>query len=168
MASTGDLRFTPPSAPVADVEPVATGAVLASRWRRLGVAIFDSLLIIVVLGLVLLPLGINPFTLAARYPLQYRVLGTGVGFGLFLALHGYLLVTSGQTIGKRLFGLRIVRRDGSTVSAFRILGRYVPGVALNMIPGVGGLYGFVDSLLIFRESRRCLHDQIADTIVIRV
>jgi uncharacterized RDD family membrane protein YckC len=29
------------------------------------------------------------------------------------------------------------------------------------------LYGLIDSLLIFRESRRCLHDNIADTIVVK-
>jgi len=54
------------------------------------------------------------------------------------------------------------------VSAFRILGlRYGIGYLANLVPVVGALFGLIDCLLIFRQSRRCLHDQIADTIVIR-
>ena len=33
---------------------------------------------------------------------------------------------------------------------------------------VGTIYGLVDVLMIFRASRRCLHDHIADTIVVTV
>ena len=35
-----------------------------------------------------------------------------------------------------------------------------------MVPFVGGLVSLVDALLIFRDDRRCLHDEIADTIVV--
>jgi hypothetical protein len=30
------------------------------------------------------------------------------------------------------------------------------------------IYSLVDCLMIFRKSRRCLHDEIADTIVVKV
>jgi uncharacterized RDD family membrane protein YckC len=169
MATSGDIRFSPPSAPVADVGTVSTGAVLASRWRRLGVCLFDGLLIALVFGLFGFASSVNPFTLAAKVQTQYRVMSALGGFAIFLLLQGYLLVTSGQTIGKRLFGMRIVRPDGGKVSAFRILGlRYGVGWLFNFVPMLAGLYGLVDCVLIFRESRRCLHDEIADTIVIRV
>jgi uncharacterized RDD family membrane protein YckC len=85
-----------------------------------------------------------------------------------MLLNGYLLVTRGQTIAKASLGMRIVRPDGGEVSAFRILGlRYGIGYLANLVPVVGALFGLIDCLLIFRQSRRCLHDQIADTIVIR-
>jgi uncharacterized RDD family membrane protein YckC len=65
--------------------------------------------------------------------------------------------------------MRIVRPGGAKASPGRVLGlRYGVGFAVNMIPVLGFLYGLLDCLLIFRASRRCLHDEIADTIVIRL
>jgi uncharacterized RDD family membrane protein YckC len=169
MASTGDVRFSPPSAPVADVVTTTSEVVLASRWQRLGVYVFDGFLVALVFGLLGFAAGINPFTLGARTGGTYRLMGVLGWFLVFLLLHGYLLVTSGQTIGKRLFGMRVVRPDGGKVTAFRILVlRYGVGWTLNIVPLLAALYGLLDCVLIFRASRRCLHDDIADTIVIRV
>ena len=39
-----------------------------------------------------------------------------IGFILFLVIHGYLLATRGQTVGKTLLKIRIVRSDGSPAS----------------------------------------------------
>ena len=38
---------------------------------------------------------------------------------------------------------------------------------VNMVLGIIPLYGIIDVLFIFGESRQCLHDKIADTIVIK-
>ena len=90
-----------------------------------------------------------------------------VGFILFLLIHGYLIATRGQTVGKALLKIRIVRSDGSPASFGRIVGlRYLPTSVLASIPVIGTIYGLLDVLLIFRASRRCLHDNIADTIVV--
>ena len=87
---------------------------------------------------------------------------------ILLALQGYLLATQGQTIGKKLLGIRIVRSDGSKVDAARVIGlRYALIWALAVIPVVGWVFGLVDALMIFRDSRKCLHDNIADTIVVK-
>ena len=60
-----------------------------------------------------------------------------------------------------------MRSDGSQASFARIVGlRYFTTSVLAPIPVVGSIYGLVDVLLIFRDSRRCLHDNIADTIVV--
>jgi len=37
---------------------------------------------------------------------------------------------------------------------------------IGAIPFLGRLVQFIDPLLIFRDSRRCLHDEIADTTVV--
>ena len=58
----------------------------------------------------------------------------------------------------------MVRRDGSPVSVSRvILLRNVLNGLLGMIP----FYGLIDVLFIFGDARRCVHDHIADTIVIK-
>ena len=41
-----------------------------------------------------------------------------------------------------------------------------PVASAASIPVIGTVYGLLDVLLIFRASRRCLHDNIADTIVV--
>jgi uncharacterized RDD family membrane protein YckC len=77
-------------------------------------------------------------------------------------LHAY-----GGTLAKKIMGLRIVRSDG-TRAGFARLFFLRGGAALLplMIPFLNLVWWLLDPLLIFRESRQCLHDQIADTIVV--
>jgi uncharacterized RDD family membrane protein YckC len=92
-------------------------------------------------------------------------------FILLLVLHGYLLARYGQTVGKWLCGIRVVRTNRSKVGLWRILAlRELPFVVLAATPVfyILPVLTIVDALLIFRASRQCLHDQIADTIVINV
>ena len=105
----------------------------------------------------------------------YMALLTGPGalFGLAgLLIWGgvtaYLVHKNGQTLGKKILGIKVVRTDGSRASLGRIFWlRNVIMVLLSMIPIAGMILSLVDSLLIFRESRQCLHDQIAGTIVVK-
>jgi len=166
-----DTRYAPPGAAVADVAPPVDQPPLATRWRRLGGSLIDGLLLGGAFVLVALLVGRNvfkpdPAQAASTIYLLGNVL---IGIVVFLLLNGYLLATRGQTVAKLMLGMRIVRPDGGKASVSRvILLRYLLGYAVNIIPVAGGLYALVDDLLIFRQSRRCLHDQIADTIVIRV
>jgi uncharacterized RDD family membrane protein YckC len=80
----------------------------------------------------------------------------------------WLIATNGQSIGKRLVGIKVVRTDGSRASFARIfLLRNVVNGLPNLLPYVGLLYQLIDPLLIYQESRQCLHDKLADTIVVR-
>jgi uncharacterized RDD family membrane protein YckC len=91
-----------------------------------------------------------------------------LGALIVLAIDLTLLARNGQTIGKKLLGIKVVRVDGSPVSLFRVFFlRYVCNTLLTLIPLVGSLYSLVDALMIFGESRRTVHDRIADTIVIK-
>jgi len=92
---------------------------------------------------------------------------------LFLCLMGFiawawitllLVARYGQTMAKRLLEIRVVRSDGSQASLGRIFWlRNVVNGLLNVIP----LYWLVDALFIFGERRQCIHDSIADTIVVK-
>jgi len=80
-----------------------------------------------------------------------------------------LLYRNGQTIGKRLLSIKIVRTDGERCGLLRIFFlRWLPVGLLGAIPLVGPLISLADALLIFQQSRKCLHDLFADTIVIEV
>lgn len=168
-AAPQDVRYAPPHARVEDVVPVQGGLELASRWRRVSAVLIDLLVQVVAMGLISLITPWNPWDNNSSSMWSFKVLDASVGLGLFLALQGYLLATRGQTIGKALLGMRIVRPDGDKVSIARAIGlRYGVGYGLNVLPGASMIFGLVDTLLIFRPSRRCLHDTIADTIVVRV
>jgi uncharacterized RDD family membrane protein YckC len=79
----------------------------------------------------------------------------------------WLVAANGQSIGKRLTGIKVVRKDGSRASFARIfLLRNVVNYLPTFLP-YGLLYQLVDPLLIYQDSRQCLHDKIADTIVVR-
>jgi uncharacterized RDD family membrane protein YckC len=79
-----------------------------------------------------------------------------------------LVVANGQSIGKRLVGIKVVRTDGSRASFGRIfLLRNVVSSLPNLLPYLGWFYMFADPLLIYQDSRKCIHDLIADTIVVR-
>jgi uncharacterized RDD family membrane protein YckC len=75
-----------------------------------------------------------------------------------------LVARYGQTMGKRVLEIRVVRSDGSQASLGRIFWlRNVVNGLLGIIP----LYGLVDILFIFGQRRQCIHDLIADTIVVK-
>jgi uncharacterized RDD family membrane protein YckC len=160
-------RFAPPTAHVEDVA-VSTVGELAGRGTRLGAVLIDAILAGVVFWVLSLLTPLNVFDPSRRGLLVIMVENTLAGFVIFLVLHGYLLATRGQTIGKMLLHIRIVRSDGSKATLVRLAGlRYFVNSVLALIPVVGWLYGLVDALMIFRESRKCVHDNIADTIVIK-
>ena len=164
---SGSGRYAPPQAEVADV--AGDGVELAGRGTRLGAVLIDGLLVAALLWGVSRVTPWNVFAPDVSTGLLRLLLTNLVlGFIAFTLINGYLLATQGQTLGKRLLGLRIVRPDGGRASLARLLGaRYGLGYVVSLVPIAGGLYGLLDSLLIFRESHQCLHDNIADTIVVK-
>ncbi len=157
-----DTRYAPPQAAVVDVEPAGSGpGTLAGRGRRLAAVVIDSLLFA--------PVGLA--ALASDAPMDSLAFILVAIAALWLiavaVIQLYLLNKSGQTIGKRLLKVRIVRKDGSRVSLGRLFGlRYLAPTAIGAIPVIGSVFSLADALAIFGKDRRCLHDLMADTIVI--
>lgn len=68
---------------------------------------------------------------------------------------------SGQTVGKILTGLRIVKSDGSPASFSRLLVRHLIGYPITALTlGIGFL------LAVLTANGRALHDYLAGTIVV--
>lgn len=85
----------------------------------------------------------------------------GSAIGLWSVYFTVLLtVFGGQTVGKRLLGIRVVRLDGEAMtwwSAFERAGGYVAGLAT-------GLLGFAQ--VFWDPNRQCIHDKIIGTVVV--
>lgn len=144
----------------------------ASRGKRLGAALLDGVInlvwILPVFWGAMMAVGVNQGIKPAAPMVGLMLLGFALLVAIFV-INCLMLHRSGQTIGKRMLDIAIVRTDGSRMSLPRyIFIRVLPVGLLGAIPYVGGLIGLVDPLLIFGKDRRCLHDLIADTIVIDV
>ncbi|MDP3544527.1 MAG: RDD family protein [Elusimicrobiota bacterium] len=87
----------------------------------------------------------------------------------FFAYQIWLLTTQGQTLGKKIMGVRIVKTSDMSNGGFvtNVLLRALASAAVTLVPIFGALFAMADPLFIFREDRRCLHDHIAGTCVIK-
>jgi hypothetical protein len=86
----------------------------------------------------------------------------GFGFG-WAALYMTVVLSwwKGQTVGKRMLGIRVVRLDGEPITwwvAFERVGGYAAGVAT-------GLLGFAQ--IWWDSNRQAIHDRIVGTVVVR-
>jgi uncharacterized RDD family membrane protein YckC len=165
--------YAPPKAAVQDVDEPHDGE-LAGRATRLAAYILDAL----IGAAIVIPVAISAGFSAARrghgsHFMFQDVVGLGglisvIGLVVWIVVTIHLVRTNGQTLGKRIVGIKVVRKDGSPASLGRIFWlRNVVNALPGSIPYIGWLYGLADALLIFSESRQCLHDKIADTIVIK-
>jgi uncharacterized RDD family membrane protein YckC len=161
--------YAPPTASVEDLVGVAERTEPAGRAVRLGAAILDG---IIFGALVYLPFiaGFIAFSTNQSYLNTRTEVGFllgGVGFAVWAYLTINYVRANGQSIAKKMVGIRVVRTNGAPASFSRIfwLRNVVNGLP-GFIPVLGVLYTFVDVLFIFNEARQCLHDKIADTIVV--
>lgn len=161
--------YAPPRAEVRDAV-TRDEAELAGRGERLGAAILDGLIGTVLVFLPLM-LGADFNKLMAGDVTGLSGMGAGLAVLDALILIGitiYLVQKNGQTIGKKIVGIKVVRSDFSRASLGRIFWlRNVVNAIPGMIPYVGNVYALVDHLFIFGESRQCVHDKIADTVVVK-
>ncbi|WP_395790494.1 RDD family protein [Aquimonas sp.] len=159
--------YAAPQARVADAAPV-TGE-LASRWLRLGGAVIDTIILVIVVIPLAFVFGLGAaFTGQAVEPGPLMQIGSVVlGFVVFVAVQGYFLHSSGQTIAKKLLKMRIVDENGNKPEFVKLLGlRYAVFQFAQLIPFLGYVVGLVNVLFIFRDDRRCLHDLLAGTRVV--
>ena len=160
--------YAPPRAAVLDVADPNAPAALADRGTRLGATILDG---IIFAGMVYVPfiaaslaaIGSASNESAGSVFILAGLVGIG-GFVVWSWLTVKYVTRNGQSIAKKLLAIKVVRTDGAAVTLGRIfwLRNFVNGL-ISIVP----LYGLVDALFIFSESRQCLHDKIAGTIVVK-
>jgi uncharacterized RDD family membrane protein YckC len=160
-AGPSPIAVAPSVMPVAIIDPN-----LAGRGARLGAVLLDCLIAFVVVlpGLVVGVAGSedNDTTKIIAGLL------CGVGILVLAIIQIYLLTTRGQTVGKKIVGVKIVKYADSSSPGFVhacLLRAIVPAV-ISSVPIVGPMFSLVDICFIFSEERRCIHDLIAGTKVV--
>jgi len=160
--------FSAPSATMSPVRPVAT-LRYAGFWIRFLARIVDGLIIGLVNFVVTMPLGIASFGFLTGTP-DLSDIASMVGMILLattikVAIAGVYEITlttmKGATLGKMALGLKVVRPDGSGISAGRSAGRFFG----TWLSGVILCIGYI--IAAFDDEKRSLHDRLCDTRVIR-
>lgn len=130
---------------------------LAGWWIRVGAYLIDSVILLISLGIVA---GIG-----------FAISDVAGSILLILALVVYLLGywvyfeggESGQTLGKRAVGIRVVGDDGTRAGYGKAFGRNIVARVIGLIPFVG----LVDVLWpLWDRRKQCLHDKAGSTIVV--
>ena len=145
------------------------GQVLAGRWRRLGATAVDAVLVpgLTVVLVMAFEVMEDPEDFTSAWWMWWVFL---LAVASYLILNGHGLARSGQTLGKRLFGIVVVRADAPKPAPFWKLvcvrAPFFPLLFVVIYPPLI-LLPLLDLLPIFGKSRRCLHDRVAGTRVVR-
>lgn len=136
----------------------------ASLKARLGAASLDAIFFFILIAPATVFAMANRDTFQLGDPSLPYIIGSLL---VWLGVQSSLIAATGQSLGKRFVRIRITRANGASVGFVHgVLLRWWLVLVLGCIPSVGGLLRLVDTLAIFSSPRRCLHDRLADTIVV--
>jgi uncharacterized RDD family membrane protein YckC len=134
-------------------------ATIGRRWAALiidRIILFTPLIALVIVGSVMTDTSKNN-----DFPAAILLL---IGLWVIAALlyEPLLLTRSGQTWGKQAVGVRVVRNDGTPISAGQAWGRSLGRLAIMM---VSSLIDYLPAF--FTKEKQTVHDMMAGTRVIR-
>lgn len=143
---------------------------LATRGQRLSAVIIDGIIggiVSTVIMMVILPIvGVD--SVSTETGIVFSLVLMAMNIGTLVLINGKLLASNGQTVGKKLMGIKIVTLSGGILPLQDVLlRRYLPPVLVSIIPIIGALACLADILCIFRGDQRCIHDLIAGTRVVK-
>jgi uncharacterized RDD family membrane protein YckC len=148
--------------------------LLASWGSRVGAALLDGLIllaVIIVLGLLIaLAAAVNNVLgIVVGVLLGIGIVAIYVGYGAyFMARDG---ARNGQTLGKQIVGIRVVRDNGQPFDIGQgLLREFV--VRILLFGWVGGFFLSIPTLLdvlwpLWDDQNRALHDMVVSTHVVR-
>jgi uncharacterized RDD family membrane protein YckC len=146
------------------VGPAATEHVYAGWWSRVGAYLLDALLLaaplIVVLIVAAVVAGDEEGGIWAVVGFMYLAT-LALPFVYFTLMHGG---DSGQTVGKRALGIRVVDESGGSIGYGRAFGRY----AITFLFGLVALPLLLDYLWpLWDRKHQALHDKVVGSVVVR-
>lgn len=145
---------------------------VASPWLRLGAFVLDMVVVACVTWLLVWMTSLHPglkegvSRVGAWMPetLLWAVVGV-----LVMIVVNWRPLGRGQTIGKTMLNLRMVRKNGMLAGRGRIiLRRLLPFYLVQQLPVIGGCLALLDVLFIVRKDHNTLHDDLADTKVVDI
>ena len=149
--------------------PAPPMAELASRGRRL-MAVLVDWVVSILLAIPGVIVAIGPVFNGSEEPDPLGIVLIGLAMILLTIVQAVLISKRGQSIGKIALGIRIAHSvDGSNPGFLKgfLIRTFVPQI-IYQVPLLGFLFLLVDSCFIFSERRQCIHDLMAETVVLKV
>ena len=114
-----------------------------------------------IIFLLVLPVGFSMFTFLPKLigPALAIFIGFAVYWGYFAIFES---LWNGQTPGKRLAGIRVIKESGRPINAFEAIGRNL----MRAVDGMPGFYGVALVCMICNRQSRRLGDFVAGTVVV--
>jgi uncharacterized RDD family membrane protein YckC len=120
----------------------------AGFWRRFGAVFIDGLI-----------LAIVDFVIS----IALRGVGYGLSFVVAAVYFTYFEGSSGQTVGKRVLGIRVIDyRTGGSIGYGRAIGRYIGSIISAIFIYIGYLW------MLWDGEKQTWHDKIASAVVVPV
>lgn len=141
------------------------GSRFIARLVDFFVLLIPLLIVAIVLGAGAYGIGGGEVSFAVQFGSGLLTTLISLGYEFF-----FLSQKEGQTIGKKVANVRVVKEDGSPLDQNTTLMRLlIP--ALGIIPFLGAIVGFINIvailILIFADDRKQVpHDKIAKTLVV--
>lgn len=161
---------TPRAVPVATPKPAPLAAEpfplpLAGVGRRLLARFLFLLGLAMMVGVGFAVLMIVPKSVTRDVYILWAIVAA---FPLiYLLVNAAMLARTGQDIGKRYAGVRVVNADGGKATEVTALLKRDALTLVIGLTGIGLLYWLIDFVSLFGKGGRTLHDRIAGTRVVR-
>jgi len=141
---------------------------LATRGRRLWASMIDGFTIaIVTIPAMYFTGGFDGISEGVKPAFTYTLLFGLLGIIIFFMINLKSLKTTGQTLGKKVAGIKVVTQDGELPTLRKhFLKRYSVYFVPGQIPVVGQILSTLNILFIFGKNKRCVHDIAAGTKVV--
>ncbi len=163
----GEENTNPPAEIKTETEVKAAPAVeekaeaevrYAGFWIRLVAFIVDAILVQIVGTLAMRGAGLQQPLDGSLMPTRYYVLSLAIDLVYYTGFWAW----RGQTPGKMLLGLKIVKANGSNLGIGDSIIRYVGYLVSWITIGIGYLW------IAFDHHKQGFHDKMASTYVIRI
>jgi len=124
----------------------------AGFWIRFVAYFIDGIIVGVIQGI---------FTLIFGRSGTGAVINSIISILIFLVYYIWIQSRNGQTLGKKLMGIQVIKVDGRPVTVVTLLLREIIGKAIS------ALIIFIGFLMAAGPKKRALHDYMAGTVVVR-
>ncbi len=135
----------------------------AGFWRRFAAFFIDAIILSMVIRILFPFQGLNFWNIQnAWYFVPLIAISNLVSMLITVAYSVIFWAWRGQTLGKMVMNIKVLRGDGSNITIGYALLRFLGYIVCFLMLGIGFLW------IAFDSRKQGIHDKIADTVVVKL